>query len=103
MGTTIEALLCPKKGARGFGVLIHFIGSEKRLATSCHISLNLLRTHAFVISARSFSLASLFFPQYFINSLTLCEAFLILFPFRQAVVCNLATLRRNCNDSSDFE
>lgn len=37
-----------EKGAREFGVLIHFIGCERRLATSCHISLNLLRTHAIV-------------------------------------------------------
>lgn len=81
MGTAIEALLCPKKGARGFEVLIHFIGPEKRLATSCHISLNLLRTHAIVISTQSLSLASLFFPQYFINSLTLRSLFDIV-PFQ---------------------
>lgn len=42
-----------EKGARKFGVLIQFIGSEKRLATSCHISLNLLRTHAIVGQTRS--------------------------------------------------
>lgn len=55
MGTTIEALLYPgkKTGAGGlvgreFGVLIHFIGSEKRFATTCHISLNPFTKHAIV-------------------------------------------------------
>ena len=43
-----SALKKKRRGLEEFGVLIHFIGSERRLATSCHISLNLLRTHAIV-------------------------------------------------------
>lgn len=82
MGTAIEALLCPKKGVRGFGVLIHFIGSEKRLATSCHISLNLLRTHAIVICTRSLSPRQPVFPTIFYKQFNSLRSLFDIVPFQ---------------------